>query len=117
MNDEYNGNPTDGTAGGDAGKERDAGARGTARTTAVDAAATPAARVMATFQIDVDVKRRLKAYCVRRGVKMGFYVEQALRRSLDWDELIEANALPGDGHDGGESAGGDGRDGAAEPRP
>ncbi|MBT1171744.1 hypothetical protein [Bifidobacterium sp. SO4] len=40
-------------------------------------------KVMTTFQMDKELKEQLKAYCKDRGLKMGDFINNAIKQALE----------------------------------
>ncbi len=41
------------------------------------------------LKIDSQLRNRVRAFCESRGIKQGFFVEQALREHIEREELLE----------------------------
>lgn len=46
-------------------------------------------KISYAVKIDPIIVNRIKKFCLKRGVKVGFFVEKALREQLDREELAE----------------------------
>lgn len=43
----------------------------------------PAEKVMTTFQMDKQLKERLKSHCQSQGIKLGEFINRAIRQALE----------------------------------
>ena len=41
------------------------------------------------LKIDMALRNRIRAFCEARGIKQGFFVEQAIREHLEREELLD----------------------------